>query len=145
MADVKCTPNVRHYDKIVNNTKGCIFMSRKNKQYSGEFKQAVVEDMRVNSLSQNETALKYKVVIGNVQLWERIYLEEGSDGLYIERRGRASNLDGVRNGRPRRLEKKVEEDLIAENQRLRMEVDYLKKLNALVHQKEISERKTKHK
>lgn len=31
-----------------------------------------------------------------------------------------------------KLDKKIEEDLIAENQRLRAEVDYLKKLNALV-------------
>ena len=31
-----------------------------------------------------------------------------------------------------KLDKKVEEDLIAENQRLRMEIEYLKKLSALV-------------
>ena len=45
-----------------------------------------------------------------------------------ERRGRKST------GRPskKRLDKSVEEDLIAENQRLRMEIEYLKKLSALV-------------
>ena len=53
-------------------------------------------------------------------------LEEGPEGLYVERRGRGSK------GRPPKLEKKVEEDLIAEVQRLRAENDYLKKLNALV-------------
>ena len=35
-------------------------------------------------------------------------------------------------GRPPKLDKKIEEDLIAENQRLRMEIEYLKKLSALV-------------
>ena len=35
-------------------------------------------------------------------------------------------------GRPPKLDKKTEEDLIAENQRLRMENAYLKKLSALV-------------
>lgn len=43
-----------------------------------------------------------------------------------ERRGRGSK------GISPKLDKKVEEDLIAENQRLRMEIEYLKKLSALV-------------
>ena len=33
---------------------------------------------------------------------------------------------------PPKLDKNIEEDLIAENQRLRMEIEYLKKLSALV-------------
>ena len=37
-----------------------------------------------------------------------------------------------RNKRRAVLDKSVEEDLIAENQRLRMEIEYLKKLSALV-------------
>ena len=61
-----------------------------------------------------------------LQRWERIYLEEGAEGLMKERRGRDSK------GRPPKLDKQVEEDLIAENQRLRMEIEYLKKLSALV-------------
>lgn len=99
--------------------------------YSGTFKQTVVEDMRNNNLSQHEVSLKYQVARKQVQDWKRIYLEEGPEGLYIERRGRKST------GRPPKvLDKKVEEDLIAENQRLRMEIAYLKKLNALVREKE---------
>ena len=38
---------------------------------------------------------------------------------------------------------KVEEDLIAEVQRLRMENEYLKKLNALIQEREKSLKKTK--
>lgn len=102
------------------------------KQYSGEFKQMVVEHMRNNHLSQSEVAKEYTLTRSMLQRWERIYLEEGADGLYIERRGRASSASGTGKGRPLKLEKIVEEDLIAENQRLRMEIDYLKKLNALV-------------
>ena len=37
-----------------------------------------------------------------------------------------------RRGRAPKLDKNIEEDLIAENQRLRMEIEYLKKLSALV-------------
>ena len=107
-------------------------LDRKHAQYSGEFKQEVVEDMRDNHLSLVETVAKYN--LGNhhvVAVWERIYLEEGAQGLYVERRGRTSSSNS---GRPPNLDKKVEEDLIAENQRLRMENDYLKKLRALVQQ-----------
>ena len=101
-----------------------------NRQYTGEFKQQVIETMRKERLSQKETARRFGINDRQVRGWERIYLEEGTEGLYIERRGRKST------GRPPKLEKKVEEDLIAENQRLRAEVDYLKKLNALVSEEE---------
>ena len=43
-----------------------------------------------------------------------------------ERRGRACKASGSNKGRPSKLDRKVEEDLIAENQRLRMEIEYLK-------------------
>ena len=52
-----------------------------------------------------------------------------------ERRGRACKASGTQKGRPPKLDKKVEEDLIAENQRLRMELEYLKKLDALVQER----------
>ena len=112
---------------------------RKNKRYSSEFKINVIMDMRENHLSYHETVRKYE--LGNdqtggarlmVQRWERIFLEEGAEGLMKERRGRANPTSGARRGRPPKLDKKEEEDLIAENQRLRMEIEYLKKLSALV-------------
>lgn len=112
---------------------------RKNKVYSAEFKIGVIMDMREHHLSYHETVRKYE--LGNdqtggarlmLQRRERIYLEEGAEGLMKERRGRACSAGGTRKGRSPKLDKKVEEDLIAENQRLRMEIEYLKKLSALV-------------
>ena len=108
-------------------------MPRTNKKYTGEFKQMVVEDMRQNSLGFREAAQKYDVDRTVIRKWERIYLEEGATGLYKNRRAGITN---PKKGRAPNLEKKVEEDLISENQRLRMEIDYLKKLNALVQQQE---------
>ena len=107
----------------------------KNKNYSAEFKISVIMDMRKNHLGYCETVRKYGLgstqsggAINTLHRWERIYLEEGAVGLMTERRGRKST------GRPRKkpLDKCVEEDLIAENQRLKMEIEYLKKLSALV-------------
>ena len=58
-----------------------------------------------------------------------------------ERRGSASKVDGIAKDRPPKLDKKIEEDLIAENQRLRMENEYLKKLSALVRKRMLKEEK----
>lgn len=119
------------------------------KRYSTEFKISAILDMRGNNLGYNETVRKYwgvkvgkeKNYIKQLQGWERIYLEEGAEGLMKERRGRACSADGTRKGRPPKLNKQVEEDLIAENQRLRMEIEYLKKLDALVRKREQNEAK----
>ena len=103
---------------------------RTNKKYPPEFKKLVVETMREEKLGYRETAERFGVRHKRVQDWERIYLTEGPEGLAIERRGRKST------GRPVKLSKSVEEDLIAENQRLRAEVEYLKNLQALVLERE---------
>jgi transposase len=106
-------------------------------------------DMREHRLSYKETVRKYwegskgkeANYVKQIQLWERIFLEEGAEGLMKERRGRACKASGSNKGRPPKLDKKVEEDLIAENQRLRMEIEYLKKLDALVRKREQEEGK----
>lgn len=103
----------------------------------------MVEDMRDNKLSQNQASAKYDVPRSVIRLWERIYLEEGAQVLYEERRGRPCAAGGTQKGRPAKLPKQVEEDLIAENQRLRAENDYLKNLHALVSERVRREKKHK--
>ena len=105
---------------------------QKFRKHSPEFKLSVILDMRENHLGLRETGRKYSISASVILKWERIFLEEGAEGLMKERRGRASAASGTRKGRPPKPDKKVEEDLIAENQRLRMEIEYLKKLSALV-------------
>lgn len=123
-----------------------------NTKYSPEFKIAVIMDMRENHLSYRETARKYNIGSNESQGkdrlrgWERIFLEEGAAGLMTERRGRRSM------GRPRKkpLDKEIENDLIAENQRLKernqyleAELECIKKLSALVIAEE-QEKSKKH-
>ena len=116
--------------------KGQIF-----RKYSPEFKLSVILDMRNNHLGYGETVRKYWGATNSIEsdrhrsqlrLWERKYLEEGFEGLMKDNRGRPT---GKKHGRPPKLSKPVEEDLIAENQRLHMENEYLKKLNALVQER----------
>ena len=80
---------------------------RKNRNYSAKFKICVIMDMREHHLSYSETVKKYE--LGNaqfggarsmIQRWERIYLEEGAEGLMKERRGRGNPLSDKKRGRP---------------------------------------------
>ena len=115
-----------------------------NKRYTGTFKQKVVEDMIKNKYAVREIMRLYEINDhGIIERWERIYLAEGAEGLYVERRGRANSASGTKKGRPAKFSKRVEEDLLDEVQRLRAEVAYLKKLNALVSEKELREKKRK--
>ena len=105
--------------------------------------------MREHNLSYNETARKYLCEKGKescfrsqLKLWERIFLEEGEAGFYIERRGRTRKMDNPNKGKQKKLDKQVKQDLIAENQALKerleqleMENEYLKKLDALVRKR----------
>ena len=107
-----------------------------NKRYTPEFKKTVIETMLEEKLSYSETARQFEISDHHIiQAWERIYLTEGPEGLAIERRGRRST------GRPKELPKEVEEDLLAEVQRLRAENDYLKNLQALVLEDERRQRR----
>lgn len=109
-------------------------LKNKNSSYSGDFKQNVIEYMHTNHLSATETAIKFNLANHNIVLkWERIYYEEGPQALYKERCGRNKNM--YSKPRKKKISKEVEEDLIEEVQRLRMENAYLKKLQALVQER----------
>ena len=106
-----------------------------NKKYTPEFKKLVVETMQEEHLGYCETAERFEIRHKRVQDWERIYLTEGPEGFSVERRGRG------RKSRPKQLPKEVEEDLLAEVQRLRAENEYLKNLQALVLEDERRQRR----
>ena len=92
--------------------------------------------MLEEGLGYRETCRRFEVNSRDqIKSWERIYLEEGPEGFRVERRGRGST------GRPKKLPKEAEEDLLAEVQRLRAENEYLKNLQALVLEDERRQRR----
>ena len=129
---------------------------RTNKKYSPEFKISVILNMIEENLSCSETVRRYWGITTKVEAskyrstvlkWERKYLKEGKDGFYVENRGKETKMDNPKKGRPRKriLDEQNQKDLILENQRLRMENEYLKKLNALVQERIERENRKKQK
>ena len=116
---------------------------QKQKKYSAEFKIGVIMDMREHHLGYRETARKYKLAVTHessaanmVQRWERIYLEEGAEGLMKEKRERPRYFAGSRRGRPPKLDKNIEKDLIEGKSTFKNGDRILKKLRALVLEEE---------
>jgi len=108
-----------------------------HRTYTGDFKLNAVEYMHKNHLSASMAAPALGIPKPDQLLkWERIYYEEGPQALYQERRGKTNAMDSKKRKQPpKQLKTEVQEDLIAEVQRLRMENEYLKKLNALVQER----------
>ena len=110
---------------------------RNHIKFDGNFKINVLEYMHKNHLSFFETAVHFNIgCAGVVSEWERIYYEKGSQALFKERRG--GNRNNMSNSK-----KKIEVDLVVENEKLRMENAYLKKLDALVQERIKRENKKK--
>lgn len=64
-------------------------IGRKNRNYNAEFKISVIMDMREQHLGYRETARKYELgtsgsVVDTLKRWERIFLEEGAEGLIVD-------------------------------------------------------------
>lgn len=120
-----------------------ILSKDKNNNYSGDFKLLVLEYMHITGSSFRSTAAHFNIPsYSSIAKWERMYCNEGVQSLYEERRGVHSM--GTRKS-SKKPNKPIDnnESLIEEVKRLRMENEYLKKLNALVQKRESSEKKTK--
>jgi transposase len=123
---------IQLYDK--HGIKGII---NSGASYDGNFKVMVVEYMHANHLSCRNTATKFCIKgTSTVNKWERIYYEEGPGGLLKSKHsGRPPKNLMKKKDSKKKISKQTEGDLIAEVQRLRMENEYLKKLQALVQER----------
>ncbi len=115
---------------------------KKRQRYSDEFKLTVLKRMHDERLSLRQTAALFDIrQFGIIGLWQRYYEEGAFD---------ASSKPPTKAGRPRKMttalppvnapsiddESRSRDELLAEVKQLRMEVDYLKKLDALAQKKQ---------
>ena len=115
--------------------------TRKNKTYSTEFKLKVVTDIQRNNLSFSEIRRKYFPYAKSyrnlkfVKKWIMIYEIEGVKGLMVERRG---SIKGSKTKKKPVIKdfnnnsNVTMKELLEENERLRAENEFLKKLDALI-------------
>lgn len=113
------------------------FMRKNMKTYTREEKLDILNYFWKNGLS--ETEREFDINCAVIFKWERLFREYGPEALKWDGRGRRPNSLGSKK------DVNTDPDLLAENQRLRMENLYLKKLDALVREREKREQKKKHK
>ena len=125
---------------------GEIGLTTKHFRYPPAFKEAVILHMRGHFLSARQVSAKFNIPsFSTVCQWERLYDQGGLQALRDNRRGRKrmSELTGkpVAKNTPSSLSSDEREEL----EQLRVEVAYLKKLQALLNKKNTPVHGKKHK
>lgn len=112
--------------------------------YSPQFKLNVLNYMTENGTSLLETAAIFNIAApSSIIVWKKQLELQGLDALQPKKKGRPSMKKEL-NKQPKPVPAEGSyEAILAENERLRMENEYLKKLNALVQSKEKSPKRTK--
>jgi len=122
--------SLRHYQQH-----GPAGLSRGRYNWTAKQKYEVLEYMHENHLSCQETGIHFGINgSSTVWQWEQRYLEKGIEGLEGKQKGRKPRTPKPKPPKSR------EEELLEENLYLRAENEYLKKLNALVAEREKRER-----
>jgi transposase len=128
---------------------GAAGIQRKHEYYTAPFKRSVLEQMGLAGLSDREAAARFNIrnrsVIG---LWRRQYDEGGLAALSARPRERSRNMATALPPKPNEVsipDERSREELLKENEYLRAEVAYLKKLDALLQAKKRAAQKKKRK
>lgn len=107
--------------------------------WTAEQKNEVLEYMNKNQLSFRETGVRLGIRHSTILQWERRYLEKGISGLEDKKKGRKPRVQKPKPPKTKTRLKELEE----ENLDLRIENEYLKKLNVLVAEREKRERENR--
>ncbi len=104
-------------------------------KYSSEFKLNVLTTMLKEDLSQSEVALKFNISSpALISHWHKAYRQQGMSGLISKPKGRTAMSKPFITDKPD--DEKTLAELKRENEYLRAEVAYLKKLDALLKTEE---------
>ena len=111
-------------------------LRKKSTHYSQQFKLSVLQHMWRSKLSFNQTAAAFDIRSwASVGMWERQYHSGGVDALAPRSRGRVKKMPQSPSSKPVELttdDQRTREQLLKENDYLRAELAYLKKLDALI-------------
>lgn len=124
---------------------GAAWFKKKVGRYSAEFKLSVLKHMWENDQSYGQVSAQFDIrdqcAVG---VWERKYQAGGFDALEPHPTGRPKKMPTAKDTEPLPSptdETRSRQELLVENRRLRMELEYLKKLDALVQSKQAARRK----
>lgn len=128
---------------------GSAGLRKKFSHYDAQFKMTVLQRMWRDGLSHRQVTALFDIRnAGLVAQWERLYHVGGIDALSPAQRGRPRKMTTSRPDKPNEEaapDSRTREDLLKENEYLRAEVAYLKKLDALLKAKKRAAQKKKRK
>ena len=110
---------------------------RSNRRYDVKFKLRVLETIKAQDLSLKQAAARFNIAAeSSITNWRSAYEKSGILGLQNKPKGRPAIMSDYqrkkkKSGKPLTRE----EELLLENERLRAEIDFLKKLDALTLKK----------
>lgn len=124
-------------------------LRKKCSHYDAQFKMSVLAHMWKKELSHQQVAAVFDIRNpGCLAKWERQYYDGGMDALAPRPRGRPRAMnhpDHEKPTEPSAPDERTREQLLKENEYLRAEVAYLKKLDALLQAKKQAAQKKKRK
>jgi transposase len=124
-------------------------LRKKREHYDARFRMSVLAHMWKRELSQQQVAAVFDIRSpGCIAKWERQYHDGGIDALAPRPRGRRKTMTRPVPEKPTEEsapDERTREQLLKENEYLRAEVAYLKKLDALLQAKKQGVQKKKRK
>jgi transposase len=118
-------------------------LRRKSSHYSAQFKLSVLQQMWQEELSYRQVVTMFDLRGGTgvISGWERLYHQGGLEALKPKPRGRPKEMkppESTQAAAQQVTDTRTAQELRQENEYLRAEVAYLKKLDALVRAKKLA-------
>lgn len=115
---------------------------KQTKRYSASFKLEVLDVVSKGLISLKQASIDYNIgSSASIINWQRQYNDLGFIGLQNKPKGRPSIMKSKSRAKKAKKTLSKEEELLLENKSLKAELDYLKKLQALIQAKESKEKR----
>ena len=118
-------------------------LPRKNRTYTIDFKYKVIKSIEKDCLSLNQACLRFNIADAAIIIkWQRDFTTFGITGLQPKPKGRPKSMSNFKR-KKHKSDKPLtrEEELLLENEALRCELAFLKKLQALIQAEEAAKKR----